>query len=163
VSDDANRGVQGGRPDEPTVFYDPLSYAAFDHPYELYRELRERAPVYYNRRRDLWVLSRYDDVKACLTNHQQFVNTMGNDVDETHDTYGPGQLIALDPPHHGRVRAVLSPPCGVAAGSHRCAPRPRGWPPRVAVSLPGCDGRAGLLRRPGRSSRGPGIAAPGRG
>ena len=38
------------------VFYDPLSYAAYDHPYEVYRQLRDHAPVYYNRRRDLWVV-----------------------------------------------------------------------------------------------------------
>jgi beta-dihydromenaquinone-9 omega-hydroxylase len=48
------------------VFYDPLSYAAFDHPYEVYAQLREQAPVYYNPRRDLWVLSRYAEVKQCL-------------------------------------------------------------------------------------------------
>jgi hypothetical protein len=32
-----------------TVFYDPLSYAAYDHPYEVYRQLRNHAPVYYKR------------------------------------------------------------------------------------------------------------------
>ena len=30
------------------VFYDPLSYAAYDHPYEVCRQLRDSAPVYYN-------------------------------------------------------------------------------------------------------------------
>jgi cytochrome P450/ferredoxin-NADP reductase len=95
--------------DDPTLFYDPLSYAAYDDPYELYRELRDRAPVYYNARRDLWVVSRYEDVSACLRNYEQLVNTMGDDIDETHETYGPGQLIALDPPHHTRVRNVLDP------------------------------------------------------
>ena len=39
--------------DELGVYYDPLSYAAYDHPYEVYRQLRDRAPVYYNARRDL--------------------------------------------------------------------------------------------------------------
>jgi cytochrome P450/ferredoxin-NADP reductase len=95
--------------DDPTLFYDPLSYAAYDDPYELYRELRNRAPVYYNARRDLWVVSRYEDVSACLRNYEQLVVTMGDDVDETHETYGPGQLIALDPPHHTRLRNVLEP------------------------------------------------------
>jgi cytochrome P450/ferredoxin-NADP reductase len=97
------------RPTDLTVFFDPLSNAAHDHPYELYRTLRDRAPVYYNPRRDLWVLSRYEDVRACLRNHDQLDNSMGDDVDATHDTYGPGQLIALDPPHHARVREVLGP------------------------------------------------------
>ena len=56
------------------VYYDPLSYAAYDHPYEVYRQLRDQAPVFYNARRDLWVVSRYADVSACLKNHEQMVN-----------------------------------------------------------------------------------------
>ncbi len=85
---------------EVSVFYDPLSYAAYDHPYEVYAQLRDKAPVYFNARRNLWVLSRYDDVKACLADHERFVNALGNDMDGTHDSHGPGNLIALDEPHH---------------------------------------------------------------
>ncbi len=97
------------RPRDLTVFYDPLAYSAYDHPYEVYRELRRNAPVYYNARRDLWVLSRYDDVRACLKNNEQFVNALGNDMDGTHDSYGPGNLIALDQPYHTVVRNVVRP------------------------------------------------------
>ncbi|WP_297740733.1 cytochrome P450 [Nocardioides sp.] len=91
------------------MFYDPLSYAAYDHPYDVYAQLREQAPVYYNPRRDLWVLSRYAEVKQCLADHQHFVNALGNDMDGTHDSYGPGNLIALDEPHHSVIRDVVQP------------------------------------------------------
>jgi cytochrome P450/ferredoxin-NADP reductase len=91
------------------VFYDPLSYAAYDHPYEVYRQLRDQAPVYYNARRDLWVLSRYEDVKACLRSHEQMVNALGNDMDGTHESYGQGNLVALDPPQHTVARNVVRP------------------------------------------------------
>lgn len=91
------------------VFYDPLSYAAYDHPYDVYAQLRDQAPVYYNPRRDLWVLSRYAEVKQCLTDHEHFVNALGNDMDGTHDSYGPGNLIALDEPHHSVIREVVQP------------------------------------------------------
>jgi cytochrome P450/ferredoxin-NADP reductase len=91
------------------VYYDPLSYAAYDHPYEVYAQLREQAPVYYNPRRDLWVLSRYAEVKQCLGDDQHFVNALGNDMDGTHDSYGPGNLIALDEPHHSVIREVVQP------------------------------------------------------
>lgn len=91
------------------VYYDPLSYAAYDHPYEVYRQLRDQAPVYYNERRDLWVVSRYDDVKACLRNHEQMVNALGNDMDGTHASYGAGNLIAQDQPHHTVLRNVVRP------------------------------------------------------
>jgi cytochrome P450/ferredoxin-NADP reductase len=99
----------GERPGDLAVFYDPLSYAAYDHPYEVYRQLRDQSPVYYNARRDLWVVSRYADVKACLRNHEQMVNALGNDMDGTHDSYGPGNLIALDQPYHTVLRNVVRP------------------------------------------------------
>ena len=41
---------QVGEPGELGAYYDPLSYAAYDHPYEVYRELRDRAPVFYSAR-----------------------------------------------------------------------------------------------------------------
>jgi cytochrome P450/ferredoxin-NADP reductase len=94
---------------QSTVFYDPLSYAAYDHPYEVYRQLRDHAPVYYNARRDLYVVSRYADVKACLRNHEQMINALGNDMDGTHDSYGAGNLVAQDQPHHSVLRAVVRP------------------------------------------------------
>ena len=97
------------QPGDLAVFYDPLSYAAYDHPYEVYRRLRDEAPVYYNPRRDLFVVSRYADVRACLKNHAQLVNALGNDMDGTHDSYGPGNLIALDQPDHTVLRNVVRP------------------------------------------------------
>ena len=98
-----------GQPGGLTVFYDPLSYAAYDHPYEVYRQLRDHAPVYYNPRRDLWVVSRYEDVKACLRNHEQMINALGNDMDGTHASYGMGNLVAQDQPHHTVLRNVVRP------------------------------------------------------
>jgi cytochrome P450/ferredoxin-NADP reductase len=91
------------------VFYDPLSYAAYDHPYDIFASLREHSPVYYNSRRDLWVLSRYADVKECLRDNVRYVNALGNDMDGTHDSYGPGNLIALDDPHHALLRKIVQP------------------------------------------------------
>ncbi len=97
------------RPGDLSVFYDPLAYSSYDHPYEVYRRLRDRAPVYYNPRRDLYVVSRYEDVKACLRDHEHLVNALGNDMDGTHDSYGVGNLIAQDQPRHTVLRAVVRP------------------------------------------------------
>jgi beta-dihydromenaquinone-9 omega-hydroxylase len=94
-------------PADIAVYYDPLSYAAYDHPYELYKILREKAPVYYNERRDLYVLSRYADVSAALKNHTQLVNALGNDMDGTHESYSGGNLISADQPVHTDLRAAV--------------------------------------------------------
>src|SRR6059058_5094952 len=91
------------------VYYDPLSYAAYDHPYDVYRLLRDHAPVYYNARRNLWVLSRHGDVSSALRNHEQFANALGNDIDGTHDTYGVGMLVCQDPPRHTVLREAIRP------------------------------------------------------
>ncbi len=96
-------------PEQLGVYYDPLSYAAYDHPYEVYRQLRDLAPVYYNARRDLWVVSRYADVRACLRDHERMVNALGNDMDGTHDSYGTGNLVAQDQPRHSVLRTVVRP------------------------------------------------------
>ncbi len=89
------------------VFYDPLSFSAYENPYELYKVLREKAPVYYNERRKLWVVSRYDDVREVLKNHQQFSSALGNDMDGTHDSYGAGNIVASDQPEHTSLRTAV--------------------------------------------------------
>ena len=134
-----------GQPSGLAVFYDPLSYAAYDHPYEVYRQLRDHAPVYYNARRDLWVVSRYEDVKACLRNHEQMVNALGNDMDGTHDSYGAGQ------PHRAGPAA---PHACCATWCARRSPPGRSWRWRTtsgssaASCSPGCaSGAAGTSPR----------------
>ncbi|MCW2851420.1 MAG: ferredoxin [Nocardioides sp.] len=89
------------------VYFDPLSFAAYDHPYELYRRLRDEAPIYYNERRDLYVVSRYADVQACLRNHEQLINAFGNDIDGSHDSYGQGMLVCQDLPRHSVLRDAI--------------------------------------------------------
>jgi DNA polymerase-3 subunit alpha len=43
------------------VFYDPLEFAVYDHPYDIYKQLRDKAPVYFSPRLGVYVLSRYAD------------------------------------------------------------------------------------------------------
>jgi len=106
----ADRGVKipgDAQPPHLTVHYDPLSYAVYDYPYDTYRRLRDTAPVYYNADREIYVVSRYDDVRAGLANNVQLVNCLGNDIDGTHDSYGAGMLVAEDPPRHTDLRAAI--------------------------------------------------------
>jgi cytochrome P450 len=99
--------VRQAPPADVTVYYDPLSYSVYDHPYDTYKRLRDAAPVYYNPDRELYVVSRYEDVRAGLSNHEQLVNGLGNDIDGTHDSYGEGILVAQDPPRHTNLRQAI--------------------------------------------------------
>ena len=54
------------------IAYEPYSERARANPYPAYRELREQAPVYWTEQADAWVISRYDDVHAILTQPDLF-------------------------------------------------------------------------------------------
>lgn len=86
------------------IFYDPLSYATYDHPYDIYKQLRDTAPVYYSPRLGVYALSRYEDVQAAFKDHENLSSAFGNDIDGTHDSYGKGNLVAQDPPRHTALR-----------------------------------------------------------
>ena len=54
---------------EAIDFFEP---AVNDCPYHAYRELRDEAPVWVDRRTGMYVISRYDDVKAVLLDTERF-------------------------------------------------------------------------------------------
>jgi cytochrome P450 len=94
---------------DPSVGWDPL--IQLDDPYPVYRELRDLTPVHHHPGRDLWTLSRWDDVTAAAKDWETFSSSaggMGNDVDDTYQLFFPaGDLPAADPPLHSRLRGAL--------------------------------------------------------
>ena len=87
------------------VSYDPLTF--YEDPHPIYRDLRDAAPVYRNDERDLWVLSRYADVQAAGRDWETFANGRGVDIDVEDFTFGPGDLLNMDPPRHDELRRIL--------------------------------------------------------
>jgi hypothetical protein len=97
-------------PDARTpVSWDPLVQP--DDPYPLYRRLRDEAPAYWNAEREMWALSRFDDVHAAAKDWETFSSSAGgtgNDADDTYQLFEPaGDLAATDPPLHTRLRGAL--------------------------------------------------------
>jgi cytochrome P450/ferredoxin-NADP reductase len=89
------------------VVYDPFSVAFQEHPFPVYRRLRDEAPVYYSEKWGFWALSRYDDVRACIVDHETFINHPGIDLDATNSQGGEGNLPNIDNPRHDELRAVV--------------------------------------------------------
>jgi cytochrome P450 len=87
--------------------YDPFSF--YDDPYPIYARLRREAPLYHNAERDLWVLTRFDDIQAVSRNWQMYSSGQGVVLDDESDFYTPGGFVDQDPPSHDRLRAVLAP------------------------------------------------------
>jgi cytochrome P450 len=87
--------------------YDPFSYEMHENPYDAYKILRDRFPVYRNEERGFWALSRYDDVQRAARDWQTFSSEPGVDLDGTGQEYGPGNFIDLDPPRHDVLRKLV--------------------------------------------------------
>ncbi len=102
--------VQADRSQVPrdlTLHYDPFSYADYDYPYDLFKRLRDEAPVYYNAERGVYFVSRYADVRTALSDTRRFSSAHGNDIDGTHDSFGEGFLVTMDAPRHTALRAAI--------------------------------------------------------
>lgn len=97
----------------PTSDIDLFSDEILYDPYPSYVELREQAPAVYMTKTDAYALTRYDDVRAALANHEVFTSVNGvalnSDMNELLKT---SILCAIDEPHdtmRGLLSGTLSP------------------------------------------------------
>lgn len=88
---------------DPINGYDPFDPAVTVNPFPYYAWLRDHAPVYHNEARGIWVLSRYDDVRAALRSHEVFSSTEGVGSERR----PLPMLVAYDPPEHTRLRRIV--------------------------------------------------------
>jgi cytochrome P450 len=102
---------------EATFAFDRFGQAHLDDPYPLYQQARERAGVFYADAFDLWVVTRYDDVRDVLTDTARFSSaylirtphTPATGVTEILREGYPEVRILLnqDPPEHTRARSLV--------------------------------------------------------
>jgi cytochrome P450 len=94
------------------VEFDPFSDAYFNDPYEVYRRLRDEAPVYHNERYGFYALSQFEDVLSAHKDWKTFSSSHG--VDLSMLTKDPEMvrslrsIIMMDPPEHDRLRGLVS-------------------------------------------------------
>jgi cytochrome P450 len=118
--------IEASRPaHEPVFAVSTLDFSDPDtflhgHPYEAFRRLRERAPIFWNPEpapgKGFWGLTRYDDILQVSNQPEIFCNRHGyKSVDDTYirisDHVGAAMsriLPAIDPPEHTEVRRVFT-------------------------------------------------------
>jgi cytochrome P450 len=94
--------------DSPVEF-DPFSDVYFNDPYELYRRMRDEAPVFHSERYRFYALSRYEDVCRAHRDWETFSSTHGVDLATMSGHSQPQEsIIMMDPPKHDRLRALVS-------------------------------------------------------
>ncbi len=111
-------------PNAADELYDPLYHTPQNDLYEIYRDMRDRYPVYHCRLRDVWCLSRFDDVQAAARDWQTFSNANGVDLDRPAEFTGVGNFLDSDPPRHDELRKAVRPffvPKQIARLEHQVA------------------------------------------
>jgi cytochrome P450 len=93
----------------PHELYDPLIHTQQDDLFDIYRRLRDDHPVYHCERRDVWCLTRFDDVQAAARDWQTFSNANGVDLDVPKQFHGIGNFLEEDPPRHDLLRKAVRP------------------------------------------------------
>lgn len=80
---------------------------ALANPYELYHELRDIAPLVYLPKYEMYVLTRYEQVRAALDDWQTFSSAKGVGLNPSINGAMAGTIINSDPPGHTQLRNVL--------------------------------------------------------
>ncbi len=101
-----------------TVQYNPFVPEVHANPYPVYRRLRAEDPVHWSALMEAWVLTRYNDVVAVLTDRRfsadrrQAQNRFAQETMRVQEEFGPfgrtQTMLTSDPPAHTRLRKLVS-------------------------------------------------------
>jgi cytochrome P450 len=92
------------------VSWDPYDAELYRRPHEVYRRLRDEAPLYRNDEHGFYALSRFADVERMLVDRDTYLSRFGNILDQMKSgvELPPGTLIFEEPPVHTARRGLLS-------------------------------------------------------
>ena len=95
--------------DGSAIYWDPFDLDLDTSPYEMWRRMRDDAPLYRNERYDFWALSRYADVVVASRDTATFSSARGTvlEIMGAH-MEGRSSIIFMDPPEHDSLRALVS-------------------------------------------------------
>ena len=101
-----------------TVQYNPFIPEVHANPYPMYARLRAEDPIHWSPLMEAWVLTRYDDVVAVLTDsrfsadRRQARNRFAEEIARREEEFGPfgrtRTMLTSDPPEHTRLRRLVS-------------------------------------------------------
>src|ERR1700737_4270513 len=95
---------------KPKVVFDPFSEEFFTNPFDIYRRMREDAPLYYDEKEDFYALTSHEDVAAALKDHETYSSTRGGDLAMVRKGISEEMrsIIFMDPPDHRHMRSLLN-------------------------------------------------------
>jgi cytochrome P450 len=94
---------------KPKLVFNPVSQDYFDNPYEIYKRMRDEAPIYYDEDEDFYALTRHSDVAAAFKDYESFSSARGCDLSMVRTGEVPQKsIIFMDPPDHRHMRSLLN-------------------------------------------------------
>jgi cytochrome P450 len=94
---------------KPKLKFNPVAQEYFDNPYEIYKRMRDEAPIYYDEDEDFYALTRHADVAAALKDYESFSSSRGCDLGMVRKGEVPSKsIIFMDPPDHRHMRSLLN-------------------------------------------------------
>ncbi|MGA3252572.1 MAG: cytochrome P450 [Mycobacterium sp.] len=91
------------------LVFDPFSEEYFNNPFDIYRRMREEAPLYYDEKEDFYALTRHEDVAAAFKDFESFSSARGCDLAMVRKGDVPQKsIIFMDPPDHRHMRSLLN-------------------------------------------------------
>jgi cytochrome P450 len=86
---------------------DLFSDAALQHPYPLFRQLRDVGPAAYLRPQGLWFIGRYDGARQALSDWETWSSAQGIGLNPVINEAWANALICTDPPVHTAQRKLF--------------------------------------------------------
>jgi cytochrome P450 len=104
------RALLASRRGHVTLLFDPFSYETQEDPFPSYERLRDEAPVWRSPEHGFFAISRHADVLEALRDTELFSNRHGMVLESGFEENADRvfSLLAMDPPRHDRVRALVS-------------------------------------------------------
>lgn len=95
--------------------HDGAFYAS--EPFDVYRRLRNEAPVWWYGQGPFWALTKWEDIRFVSSHPVEFSSASGNKIDEKRNPGritkrlndgAPENIIGSDPPRHNQLRRLVS-------------------------------------------------------
>ena len=99
----------------PEYDQDIFSQDIILNPYPHYRAIRDLGPVVHLTATDVLTIGRYDDVKAVLANHTDFLSGKGTALNAPTNEMVSGTTLMSDAPRHTKMKKVLMRPLNARA------------------------------------------------
>jgi cytochrome P450 len=91
------------------IHWDPFDADIDADPHDLWRAMRDAAPVYRNDKYDFWALSRFDDILTASKDHTRLLSGHGTTLElMTAEPKNSGMILTMDPPEHDQLRRLVS-------------------------------------------------------